>query len=160
NYTFSKDLGVPANPAGPFGPTATFTNPVDRHQDYTIVNNNHPHIVRTNGNIDLPIGPGKLLFGNSSGIIARIIEGWRVGGIYTISSGAWSNITAQSMIYGNGVPDIANADLLKEMLDSASVKWGVRAASGLLEGDFFDRAKWVKVADPQCGGVTSLQQLN
>src|SRR5262249_50932369 len=57
NYTWSRNLGVPANPQGLFGPTATITNPVDRHQDYTLVNNNHPHILRTNGDIELPIDP-------------------------------------------------------------------------------------------------------
>ncbi len=151
NYTFSKDLGLPA----------FFTNPVERHRDYTIVNSNHPHILRANGNIELPIGPGKLLFRNSHGVFARAIEGWRLGGIYTISSGAWTSITAQSMLYFNGVPDIANAGLLKEMLDNAGVKWGVPGnTSNLLEGDFFDRTKWVKVADPQCAGVTSLQTLS
>jgi hypothetical protein len=150
NYTFSKNLGL----------LSTFTNPVDRHQDYTIVNMNHPHIFRSNGNLDLPIGPGKLMFGNSSGVLARIIEGWRVGSIYTLSSGPWTSITANNGLYANGVPDIANADLAKELLDSAGVKWGVKSATGAVEGDYFDRTKWVKVADPQCLGVTSAQNLN
>jgi hypothetical protein len=161
NYTFSKNLGVPPNPFGALGPTAAFTNPVDRHGDYTIVNNNHPHILRTNGNIELPLGPGKLLLGNSHGVFARAIEGWRLGGIYTLSSGAWSSITAQNQLYANGVPDVADPALLKELLNNAGTKWGVRSPSGAtIEGDFFDRTKWVKVSDPQCAGVTSAQSLN
>jgi hypothetical protein len=137
-----------------------FTNPADRHADYTIVNNNHPHILRSNANIDLPFGPGKLIAGNSGGVLARVIEGWRVGTIFTVSSGAWTSITAQSMLYANGVPDVANPALLQEMLDESGVKWGVTAANGSLEGDYFDRTKWVKVADPQCWAVTPLQNLN
>ena len=161
NYTFSKNLGVPPNPFGALGPTAAFTNPVDRHADYTIVNNNHPHILRTNGIIELPVGPGKLLLGNSHGPLARAIEGWWLGGIYTISSGAWSSITAQNQLYANGVPDVADPALLKELLNNAGVKWGVKSlTSGNPEGDFFDRTKWMKVSDPQCAGVTSLQNLN
>jgi len=150
NYTFSKNLGL----------TGGFTNPVDRHPDYSIVNGNHPHILRSNGNVDLPFGPGKLFLRNSSGVIARIAENWRLGGIYTISSGAWSSISAQSMLYANGVPDVTNADLLKELLDSAGVKWGVKGSSAFLEGDYFDRTTWQKVPDPQCGLVTPLQNLN
>jgi len=150
NYTWSKNLGLPG----------TFTNPVDRHQDYSIVNSNHPHIFRSNGNIDLPFGPGKLLFGNSSGALARAIEGWRFGSIYTLSSGAWTSITAQSMLYANGVPDVSNPALVQELLDAAGVKWGVKSAAGVVEGDYFDRTKWIKVADPQCGLVTSAQNLN
>jgi hypothetical protein len=150
NYTFSKNLGL----------LSSFTNPVDRNQDYTIVNTNHPHIFRSNGIIDLPIGPGKLLLGNSNGILARVIEGWKVGSIYTLSSGAWTSISANNGLYNNGVPDIVNPALLKEMLSSAGVKWGVKSAAGAIEGDYFDRTKWVKVADPQCGAVTALQNLN
>src|SRR5262249_37410684 len=160
NYTFSKNLGVPPNPFGALGPTAAFTNPVDRHADYTIVNNNHPHILPTNAIIELPIGPGNRLLVHSHGPLARAIEGWRLGGIYTISSGAWSSITAQNQLYANGVPDVADPALLKELLNNAGVKWGVKSlTSGNPEGDFFDRTKWMKVSDPQCAGVTSLQNL-
>jgi hypothetical protein len=161
NYTFSKNLGVPPNPFGALGPTAAFTNPVDRHGDYTVVNNNHPHILRTNGIVELPIGPGKLLLRNSHGALARAFEGWQWGNIYTLSSGAWSSITAQNMLYANGVPDVGDPALLKELLNNADVKWGVTNPAGTqLEGDFFDRTKWIKVQDPQCANVTSLQSLN
>jgi hypothetical protein len=153
NYTFSKDLGLPG----------TFTNPVDRHADYTIVNNNHPHILRTNGTIELPIGPGKLFLPNSSGILARAFENWKLGGIWTLSSGPWTSISAANglnqALYGNTVPDIANPALLKELLADADVRWGAQAGS-FLEGRFFDPTKWTKVADPQCAGVTPLQNLN
>ena len=46
------------------------------------------------------------------------------------------------------------------MLSDAGVKWGVKSATAIVEGDFFDRTKWVKVSDPQCGNVTTLQNLN
>ena len=36
----------------------------------------------------------------------------------------------------------------------------IRAGSGFLEGRYFDPDKWIKVADPQCAGVTVLQNLN
>src|SRR5262249_8391893 len=128
NYTWSRNLGVPATPPGAFGGfTPSITNPVDRHADYTIVNGNHAHIFRTNGNIELPIGPNRLLFGGSSGIVARAIEGWRFGFIYTVSSGVPTSIQAQNMLYANGVPDVVNADLLKELLNDAGVSWGAPA---------------------------------
>jgi len=160
NYTFSKNLGVPPNPYSAFGPSAGFTNPVNRHMDYTIVNNNHPHILRTNGTIELPIGPGKTFLSSSSGVFARAIENWKLGGIWTVSSGAWSSIAAQSNLYANGVPDVANAALLKELLGDSGLRWTTQAGPGQLQGSFFDPAKWTKVADPQCAAVTSLQSLN
>jgi hypothetical protein len=155
NYTFSKNLGLPSAASG-----GSFTNPVDRHLDYTVVNNNHTQILRSNGNIDLPVGPGKFLLGSTHGFFGHAIEGWRLGGIWTLSSGAYTSITSQSNLYANGVPDVADASLLKELLGNAGVKWGVKSATGVVEGDFFDRTKWEKVTDPQCNGVTSLQNLN
>src|SRR5439155_22002071 len=94
NYTWNRNLGIPATPPSAFGGFgAMITNPVDRHMDYTIVNGNHSHILRTNGNIDLPMGPGKLLFRNTSGVLARVTGAWRLGFIYTVSSGPWASIT-------------------------------------------------------------------
>ena len=154
NYTWSRNLGVPATIPSLFGGfTATLTNPVDRHADYSIVNGNHAHILRTNGNIDLPIGPSKALFGNSTGVLARALEGWRFGFIYTLSSGIPTSIIAANMVYANGVPDVVNPDLLKEFIDEAGVHWG--APAGLFtEGRYWDPAKWTKVADPQCATLS------
>src|SRR5688572_29825905 len=151
NYTWSKNLGI----------GTAYTNPVDRAPDYSIINNNHPHILRTNGTVELPIGPNKLLMGNSSGVLARVLERWQVGVIYTLSSGAWTSIGANNSLYANGVPDVVNADLLTELLGEAGVRWGTPASNNaLLEGRYFDPDKWVKTADPQCGTVTALQNLN
>src|SRR5262249_6441789 len=100
SYTWSRNTG--ALPSG-FG---TFTNPVDRHADYSVLSDTRKHDFRTNGAFDLPIGPNKMFFGNSSGVVARIIEGWHAGWVVNLNSGAPTSITAQSMLYGNGTPDI------------------------------------------------------
>jgi hypothetical protein len=68
-YTWSKNLGLPT----------TLTDPTNRALDYTNINNNPGHTLRTNGTIDLPFGPNKLLFGNTSGWFARAIERWQLG---------------------------------------------------------------------------------
>jgi len=149
NYTFSKDLGLPGS----------FTDPTNRHQDYSIVNTNHPHVLRANGTVELPIGPGKTFLPNSTHFVARAVENWKVGYIYTLSSGAWTNISAQTNVYNNGVPDVTDAGLLKELLADTGLRWGVKSGS-FLQGSFFDPAKWTKVPDPQCANVTSLQSLN
>jgi hypothetical protein len=39
------------------------------------------HDWRSNGTIELPIGPNKLLFGNSSGWLGRALERWQLGAI-------------------------------------------------------------------------------
>jgi hypothetical protein len=151
NYTWSRNLGI----------GAVYTNPVDRRPDYSIVNNNHPHALRTNGFVELPIGPNRKFFGNSSGVLAKALERWQVGVIYTLTTGNWQTITTNNSLYANGVPDVVNAELLEELFSDAGVRWGIPVSNGaLLEGAFFDPAKWTKVADPQCGTVTGLQNLN
>jgi len=144
-YTWSKNLGL----------AGTLTNPVDRAGDYTIVGGNRQHALRTNGTIELPIGPNKLLFANSSGVLARAIERWQLGLIYNLSSGQYVSIAANDMVYGNGVPDIVHPF----PLDNAGVRWGA-AAGSFLEGRYLDPNKFVKVPDPQCNLVTGLQNLN
>ena len=151
NYTWSKNLG--------YG--TTFTNPLERRADYTIVNNNHPHALRTNGVFELPIGPNKMILGNSSGVLARALERWQLGIIYTLTTGNWNTIATNNSLYANGVPDIVNNELFQELLEDKGVRWGVPAGNNaFLEGRYFDPAKWVKVADPQCATVTAAQNLN
>jgi hypothetical protein len=88
-------------------------------------------------------------------MLARAIEGWRFGFVYNLSTGNWMNFTAQNMQYNNGVPDVANADLYKELIKDAGVFWGVPTSSPYLtEGAYWDPAKWAKVTDPQCGAVS------
>jgi len=118
-------------------------------------------VLRTNGTFELPFGPNKLFLKNSSGALARIVEQWQLGVIYTLSSGGWTSITTNNSLYANGVPDVVNPSLLDDLLNQAEVRWGVPASNNaLLEGRYFDPNSWVKVADPQCATVTSLQNLN
>src|SRR5262249_36635932 len=105
-YTWSKSMTLPADGN---------TDPLNRHQDYTPPYSNIPHDLRTNGTIEIPIGPGKLLFGNSSGVLARVLERWQVGSILnmsagrpvTILGGAGLNYGSASAILSSTVPDIA-----------------------------------------------------
>jgi hypothetical protein len=144
NYTWSRNLSL----------SGTFTNPTERHLDHTIVNNNHNHIFRAYGNVELPFGPGRLLAGNSSGVLARAIEGCRFGFVYNLSSGNWMNFGAQSTQYAIGVPDVVNADLYRELMADAGVNWGIPTSNNFSECAYFDPEKWIKTADPQCGAVS------
>jgi hypothetical protein len=148
NYNWSKNLGLGA-----------LANPVDRAVNYTNIGNNPGHSIRTNGTIELPLGPNKLFFGNSSGWVARMIERWQLGLIYNLSSGAPTSITAASMLYGNGLPDVRHPIDFNAI---KGVRWGIRSGNGnFLEGRYFDNGDtFVKVEDPLCGTATNLQNLS
>ncbi|HLQ78670.1 MAG TPA: TonB-dependent receptor, partial [Terriglobia bacterium] len=96
-YLYSKSLGISGS---------TYTNPADRNADYTTTGSDQRHNFRSNGTFELPVGPNKLLLGNSSGLLARMIERWQSSIIYNVSSGTPVSITAGTMLYGLGVPDV------------------------------------------------------
>jgi hypothetical protein len=138
-YTWSKSLGR----------TGAFTNPVDRAGDYTLQAGHRTHNFRTNGTFMLPIGPSKLLLGNSSGPLARIVEGWTTSWILNLTSGAPATISGADMLYANGTPDVVGP------FDPSIGK--VRWDSGALAGNYFGN-EFIKVPDPQCSSIAATLQ--
>jgi len=96
-YTWAKSMETPGT---------GWTNPLDRDADYRLASNHRAHEFRMNGTVQLPLGPNQLLFGNSSGTLARLIENWKLSWTYNVFSGAPGTISAQNMLYGNGTPDV------------------------------------------------------
>src|SRR5262249_21330315 len=107
-YVWSKALEVPVSPYKPgvTAPMPIYTDPADRQKDYALSAQNVAHDVRAFGTFELPVGPNKLMFANSSGWIARLIEHWHTSFIFDMSTGQPASITAGNMLYGNGVADI------------------------------------------------------
>jgi hypothetical protein len=134
SYTWSKLLG---NAGG-------YTNPVDRKPDYGIQTGDRRHDFRTNGTFELPFGPGQMLARNTHGVVARIIEGWQMTWIVDLTSGAPTSITAQSMLYANGVPDVVGK------FDPSIGKIDWKEGDG--NGNYFAGA-YKKVPDPQCAAI-------
>jgi hypothetical protein len=141
-YTWSKNLGL----------LPTLTDPTNRAADYSNINSNPGHTLRTNGTVELPFGPNKLILGNTSGWLARAIERWQLGLIYNLSSGAPISITSNTMLYGNGVPDVVYPVNFNEM---RGVRWSTQNGQ-FIEGRYFDNNDtFVKVDDPQCATLVS-----
>jgi hypothetical protein len=142
-YTWSKNLG--AGFPGTDGLGQVFTDPLDRRSDYAVLPDTRVHDFRSNGTFALPIGPNQFLFANSSGVVARIIEGWQLSWILNANTGQPLSITAQNMLYNNGTPDIVGPIDLK----SGKVRF-----LGGPNGSYFDPASFMVVRDPQCAVVT------
>jgi hypothetical protein len=148
-WTWSKNLGT----GGPFGLGPTFTNPVDRHADYSIQTDTRVQDFRTNGTFALPFGPNKLLFGSSSGIVARIIEDWQTSAVFNVNSGAPLTVAASNSLYGNARPDIVGPFPTN---DAAVTFEGTPAANG----SYWAPGTFSFVKDPQCATLaTTLQGL-
>jgi hypothetical protein len=149
-YTYSKNLGV-------FGEVGrTFTDPRDRHADYAPLPDNMTHDLRTNGTFTLPFGPNRLLFGNSTGVVARILEDWSTSWVINVNSGSpitigtFSTGVGRHSIFANGTPDIVGA---------FDTKGNATFAPGANSGTYFMNGDFRQVQDPQCARVTTLQNL-
>jgi hypothetical protein len=143
-YTWAKTLGY--MPGG-------WNDPLNRNADKAPPYQAVTHDVRTNGTFELPIGPNKLLFSNSSGWVARLIERWETSLIFNVSSGNPRTIIGAPMTYATGNQNLDAGQRRVDVVSSAfdldmkgHVEWnGPNNNTGLYYGD-----RWVQVEDPQC----------
>jgi len=135
-YVWSRSLALSAG---------TYTNPADRAPDYNLAGSHNTHDFRANSTLELPFGPGKLLFRNTAGWIARAIEGWQTSFIFNANTGVPTSIGAGNMLYDNGVPDVVGDFPVKSF---GSVEWN--GDSGNQFGNRFGQ-----VADPQCTAIAT-----
>jgi hypothetical protein len=148
-YVWSKSMELPAT---------NWTDPLNRDAEYRLASNNRTHEFRMNGSLQLPFGPGQLLFGNSSGPIARAIEGWKLSWAYNVFSGAPSSILAQAMMYNNSFGNVsATPDVVGPWnVTDGKVHWGENVGAANLGGTYFGKVGTYQVVpDPQCapGGI-------
>jgi hypothetical protein len=122
-----------------------FTDPLRPELDYGLSIQSAGHDFRTNGTVELPIGPNKLLLPNSSGWLARALEQWKMGFILNMSSGSPRTfLSGTNHLYANGRPNIVGPwDNPK-----GEVQWNGQ------NGNFFDET-YATYPDPQCANVGS-----
>jgi hypothetical protein len=134
-YTWSRSLGEVASPR----------DLLNRRADYGLLPSNRSHDFRSFGTFELPFGPGRWLGGNSSGLLARLIEGWQIGTIFNMTSGAPLNVGGRNTLYASGSPDIVG-----EFSRKGNVVWAL--SSGDIFGNFFSQL-YQRVPDPACANV-------
>jgi hypothetical protein len=156
-YTWSRSLVTSGGVNAGGGFNGTYRDLLNRNADYSLQPTHRGHDFRSYGTFQLPFGPGKRLGGNSSGWLARLIEGWDIGTIINLTSGAPLNVGAVSTLYAastttasstsTGTPDIVGAFPRK-----GKVVWPLTpgAAFGNLFGQQYQR-----VPDPSCSSVAS-----
>jgi hypothetical protein len=131
-WIWSKSMGL----------QGTFVDPTNRNLNYT-QQPSSPHALRMNGTVELPLGPNKLLFANSTGWVARAIEKWQTSFIFSAANATRASaLPGTSHFYGNPGFEIAS---MNWQLPKADFQWEDGAASGSLYGDTF-----TSVQDPQC----------
>jgi hypothetical protein len=154
-YIWSRSMETPlvgAALGSGLNTVPSYTDPTNPRQDYGLSPNHVTHDFRSYGTFELPMGPGKLLLGSSSGVLARLIEGWQTSFIVNLSTGQPMSISSSYLNgitasptgrYGNSVPDVVGAFSSKGF---GNVEWN--GDFGTFFGNDFARAR-----DPQCGSV-------
>jgi hypothetical protein len=150
-FTWSRSMGSPAN-----GGFADPTNRIEHGLQF----GHRLYELKNNGTFELPIGPGKLLLRDSHGWGARLTENWRFSAIINLVSGRPNTITAQQMLFqGTGTPVVTPEGVT--VFGNFPSKFGsVHWDDGTRAGSYFDPNTFFRVPDPQCAGVTALQNLN
>ena len=131
------------------GATTGFLNPVDRRLDRSLQPSHRTHDFRTNGTFELPLGPNKLLLGNTSGFLARIIEHWQLNWIANLNSGSPLSITGTDTYVNGGQLMIVGP--FPKSLGRATMTNGLPV--------YFPDYGFKFVRDPGCSNVTTLQGL-
>jgi hypothetical protein len=138
-YTWSRNLGDAA------GGT---TDVLDRAADYGVLSSNRPHSFTGYGTYELPLGSKGYLFRNSSKAVKKIVDGWQLSWIATMTSGLPASITQTNSMWGGTGVDLVNASLFNTK--GGKVTWAPGAAAGYYYG-----SQYTQVDDPQCNGVSA-----
>jgi Carboxypeptidase regulatory-like domain/TonB dependent receptor len=80
-----------------------FQNPTTIGDSYGNISSNTPQVLQLNYAYELPVGRGKALFGDASGIADKIIGGWQLAGVTTFETGQPFSVTYTapgSQVYG------------------------------------------------------------
>jgi hypothetical protein len=124
-------------------PSSGYMNPADRNLDFSVQPLN-AHALRVNGSIELPIGPNKLLMGNSSGLVARVLERWQASFIYNASSPVTATLNPGiSHYYALSGYEVVSPNWV---LPKSKATW-IEGTNG---GTIYPDQPFIGVTDPSC----------
>jgi hypothetical protein len=148
SYTLSKGLGDDSADNA-----SNFRDVTNRRLEKTRLSFDRLHSFRTSGTYELPFGPSKRLLGSSSGLLARLVERWQLGGIANWTSGAPLNVTATAATFSSSTANTPN--IVGAFPKSSGEVVPSKDVAGALYFSGF-----VQTSDPSCNKITALQTLN
>jgi hypothetical protein len=80
-------------------------------------------------------------------MVGALVEGWRLGTILNLTSGAPLNVVGQNTLYAQGTPDVAG-----NFPRDGKVVWPLN--QGEIFGNFFSQ-QYKRVPDPACGNLAA-----
>ncbi len=144
-YTWSKLLADHYN---------NWVDPRHRQADYSMDYAGVPQEIRMNGTFELPIGPNRLLFTNSSGWMARLLEKWQASIVYNWGSGQPRDTFSNRKLYqgGGGNQPQARPDIIGPWVNPKTdfKQNGPNHDTGTIYGF---PSPYVTYPDPQCANL-------
>src|SRR6185436_8331164 len=125
-----------------------FVDPKHPDDDYVVNWATTAHDFRVSGTFELPIGPNKLIMGNSSGWLARLLERWSVSVIERNTSGLPRDLYGSQMMFraGGGDRPYPRPDIIGPWVTpSLDPKW-IGNAGWIYGGP----GLYTNFKDPQC----------
>jgi hypothetical protein len=141
-YVWSKAISSCGNDT-----CTAWVDVLNRRLDRGLQSSDRRHEFRVNGSWELPFGPNRFFLGNSSGVVARIVERWQLSWIVNMTSGAPLNVTATNTYIGRQRAQIVG--------DFSKDQGAARMTAGL--PNYFEAGTFRTITDPQCANVTTLQ---
>ena len=129
-YTWSRNLG-----------RQNITDYRNWNDDYWLNASHRTHAFTTNGSYTLPFGPRGLLLRDAPGAVRKAVEGWSLGWILSLSSGAPMGITGVNTLWQNGTMDKVGPFDTK----SGKAEWVWED----FDGYYFGK-NYMRIDDPQC----------
>jgi hypothetical protein len=131
----------------------------DRKADYVIGYNDYTYDFRMNGNAELPFGPNQLLGANSSGWVARLMERWNLGYVFTWNSAPVRVLSGRNTRYAtahNNLDQGQNKAMIVSPLYDEEMKNHVE-----WDGDFgyMLGRNWTQVPDPGCQKLNKVDAM-
>jgi hypothetical protein len=149
NYTWSRTLGEEEGVTQDL--LNSYRNGRNRRADKRLLAFHRTHLFRSSGTWELPLGPGERLLGGTSGVIAQLVRGWQIGGIFNLFSGQPLGLSSSVSSFNQHQDNTAT--LVGTLPgDTGEVK---KIEGGVV---YFDGLK--QVNDPGIESLTPLQLLN
>jgi len=113
--------------------------------DYDLAQMHRGHQLNLNGSYTLPFGPKGYILRNTTGAFKKALEDWRLGWIYSATSGAPYGLAGATTLWANGTLNQVGPFDRKQ----GKVEWDDEAGWGL----YYGKDKYDRIIDPMCTDV-------
>jgi outer membrane receptor protein involved in Fe transport len=116
SYVWSKGLtNMFANSSGANSTPTTLRDP---DKDKAVTPRDMPHAFKFDYLYELPIGPGQHFFNGGPSFVKKALEGWQIGGVARIQSGAPTLIASGRQTFNNRDAGVVLYNLTRKQLQS------------------------------------------